>query len=99
MEANAGKSFQMQIIFNIFPRISLHYKVVPDPVQYPILRIRIWSILVVFYLKTFARNFSNIDFCLKILPLKYDELVMPEREKKLGGHRLRFGENMPGKNA
>ena len=25
MEANAGKSFQMQIIFNTFPRISLLY--------------------------------------------------------------------------
>ena len=32
MEANAGKSFQMQIIFNIFPRIRLHFKLVP--VQY-----------------------------------------------------------------
>ena len=28
MEANAGKSFQMQILFNIFPRISLHCKLV-----------------------------------------------------------------------
>ena len=32
MEANAGKSFQMQIFFNIFPRISLDCKLVP--VQY-----------------------------------------------------------------
>jgi len=32
MEANAGKSFQMQIIFNIFPRISLYCKLVS--VQY-----------------------------------------------------------------
>ena len=32
MEANAGKSFQMQILFNIFPRISLHCKLVS--VQY-----------------------------------------------------------------
>ena len=32
MEANAGQSFQMQILFNIFPRISLHCKLVP--VQY-----------------------------------------------------------------
>ena len=32
MEANAGKAFQMQIIFNIFPHISLHCKLVP--VQY-----------------------------------------------------------------
>ena len=30
------------------------------------------------YLRTFARNFSNIDFSLKILPLKDDELVMSE---------------------
>ena len=28
MEANAGKAFQMQIIFNIFPRISFHCKLV-----------------------------------------------------------------------
>ena len=32
MEANAGESFQMQILSNIFPRISLHCKLVP--VQY-----------------------------------------------------------------
>ena len=29
-------------------------------------------------LRTFAQNFSNIDFSLKILPLKDDELVMSE---------------------
>ena len=29
-------------------------------------------------LRTFARNFSNIDFFLQILPLKDDELVMSE---------------------
>ena len=29
-------------------------------------------------LRTFARKFSNIDFFLKILPLKDDELVMSE---------------------
>ena len=46
-------------------------------------------------LRTFARNFSSIDFFLKNLPLKDDELVMSEM-KKNGGHRLRFGENMPG---
>ena len=32
MEANAGKALQMQIIFNIFPLISLHCKLVT--VQY-----------------------------------------------------------------
>ena len=35
-------------------------------------------------LRTFARNFSNIDFFLKILPLKDDELVMSEMQKKWG---------------
>ena len=29
-------------------------------------------------LRTFARNYSNIDFFLKILPLKDDELAMSE---------------------
>ena len=29
-------------------------------------------------LRTFARNFSNIDFFLKILPWKDDELAMSE---------------------
>ena len=29
-------------------------------------------------LRTFARNFSNIDFFLKILPLKDGELAMSE---------------------
>ena len=29
-------------------------------------------------LRTFARNFSNIDFFLKILPWKDDELTMSE---------------------
>ena len=33
-------------------------------------------------LRTFARKFSNIDFFLKILPLKDDESVMSERKKK-----------------
>ena len=46
-------------------------------------------------LRTFARNFSNIDFFLKILPVKVDELVMSEMWKNWGGHRLRFRENMP----
>ena len=30
------------------------------------------------HLRTFAPNFSNIDFFLEILPLKDDELVMSE---------------------
>ena len=43
------------------------------------------------------QKFSNIDFFLQILPLKDDELVMSQRKKKMGGHRLRFGENLPGR--
>ena len=35
-------------------------------------------------LRTFTRKFSNIDFFLTILPLKDDELVMSEMEKKWG---------------
>ena len=35
-------------------------------------------------LRMFARKFSNIDFFLKMLPLKDDELVMSEMQKKLG---------------
>ena len=35
-------------------------------------------------LRTFARKFSNIDFFLKILPLKDDELVMSKMLKNWG---------------
>ena len=51
---------------------------------------------VAFYmhLRTFAQNFSNIDFSPKLLPLKDDEF---RNVKKLGGHGLRFGENMSGR--
>ena len=48
-------------------------------------------------LRTFARKFSNIDFFLKILPVNDDELVISEMLKKMGGHRLRFRKNMPGR--
>ena len=36
------------------------------------------------HLRTFARKFSNIDFFLRILPLKDDELVMSEMQKNGG---------------
>ena len=51
----------------------------------------------IFQLRTFARKLSNFDFFLQILPLKNDELVMSEMQKKMGDHRLRFGENLPGR--
>ena len=34
--------------------------------------------VVIVDLRTFAQNFSNIDFFLKILPLKDGELAMSE---------------------
>ena len=41
-------------------------------------------VCIAYLLRTFARNFSNIDFFLKILPLKDPELAMPEMQKKWG---------------
>ena len=35
-------------------------------------------------LRTFVRKFSNIDFFLKILPLKDNDLVMSETQKNGG---------------
>lgn len=37
-----------------------------------------------FPLRTFAQKFSNINFFLKILPLKEDELLLLEMQKKWG---------------
>ena len=36
-------------------------------------------------LRTFARKYSNIDFFLKILPWKDDELVMSEMQQEKWG--------------
>ena len=45
-----------------------------------------------------ANDFLILIFFLNIsLPLKNVELVMSEILKSGGGHRLRFGENMPGR--
>ena len=41
-------------------------------------------------LRTFTRNFSNVDFFLKILPLKDDEFAMSEMLKKNGGTPTSF---------
>ena len=42
------------------------------------------SVILLIGLRTFARNFSNIDFFLKILPWKDHELAMSEMEKSGG---------------
>ena len=39
---------------------------------------------VVSHLRTFAQKFSNIDFFLKISPLKDDELLMSEMRENWG---------------
>ena len=56
----------IQLFVRILPRSRVaKYILIFDCSKYRILR-------------TFARKFSNIDFFLKILPLKDDELVMSE---------------------
>ena len=47
------------------------------------------------HLRTFARKSSNIDFFLKLSPvLDYGLLMSKNNVKKLGGHRIRFGDMM-----
>ena len=48
-------------------------------------------------LRTFGRNFPNIDFFLKSLPLKDHELAMSEMWKPLGVTDFVLQKNMPGK--
>ena len=62
-----------------------------------LIRSGLTSVYVPYELRAFARKFSNVEFFLQILPLKDDELVMSQMLKKMGGHRLRFGENLPGR--
>ena len=45
-------------------------------------------------LKMFARKSSNIDFFIRILLQLGYELLLSEMKKKLGGHRLRFGDKI-----
>ena len=48
-------------------------------------------------LRTFARKFSNIEFFSETFTSLRWRFSMSKMLKKLGGHRLRFGENMPGR--
>ena len=41
-------------------------------------------------LRTFARKSSNIDFFIKLLLQLGYELLLPEMQKTMGGHRLTF---------
>ena len=50
-----------------------------------------------YLLRTFARKFGNIDLFLKILPLKDDELNVPEM-KKTGGSPTSFWREYARKN-
>ena len=57
--------------------------------------------LKVVILKSFkdvrAQNCSRVHFFFKLATQKGNDLLLPKRQKKLGDHRLRFGENMPRK--
>ena len=46
------------------------------------------------HIKEVRAKIFYIDFLLKILPLKVDDV---RNVKKMGDHRLRFGESIPGR--
>ena len=48
-------------------------------------------------LGTFARNFSIIDFFSENFTIETWWVSDAKNVNKLGGHRIRFGENMPSK--
>ena len=48
-------------------------------------------------LRTFARKFSNIDFFSETLTSVKWWFSYVKNVKKLGGHRLRLAENIPGR--
>ena len=59
--------------------------------------LRILPILILLCLRTFARKFSNIDFFSENFTIERCLVGDVRKVKKLGGHRLRFGENLPGR--
>ena len=48
-------------------------------------------------LRTFAPKSSHAQIFFKLATQKGHDILLPKRQKKIGGHRLRFGENMPRK--
>ena len=81
-----GNTWNHTSVFDLAPNVWLHSSVGRELHWYS-LRSRVrkshWSpdffrLLLSNSLRMFARKFSNIDFFLKILPLKDDELVMSE---------------------
>ena len=66
MESNAGESFQMEMIFNIFPHISLHCKLVPVQYweyEYGLLPLKISLVYTLFQN---GRHFSILLFDCKL---------------------------------
>ena len=89
MEANAGESFQMQILFNIFPRISLHSELRSSS---PILRIRINSIVPIYEL-----SFENVSYvsCLVANSVKTVThfILIPKTKTSGAGPAVSYSEN------
>ena len=101
MEANAGESFQMQILLIYSPTLaSIASKFQSNAentnmVYYHVLRMKI-----IISLRTFApKSFYREIFFISRLELGHEVLTpkMKRKKKKNGGHRLRFGENGNGK--
>ena len=63
-EAFTSKSLTRNLLQDRYPKFNLLHNCLRK--------------LLPIILRTFARQFSNIDFFLQILPLKDDELVMSE---------------------
>ena len=60
-----GRTHFVSLIYHFIPRHTLG-----EIVNY--------LLPFIVYLRTFARKFSNIDFFLRLLPLKVDDLLMSE---------------------
>ena len=50
-----------------------------------------------FALRMFAPKSPRAQIFFTLATKKGNDKLLPERERKIAGHRLRFGENMPGK--
>ena len=59
--------------------------------------VRVAAVLALVYLRTLARKFSIRQIFLKFLLQSDNDLLVPEMQKKNGGHQLRFRDKTCGK--